>query len=161
LTPAALDDQANPFSKVPKLSTAATLAAAAQAMIKNQEQQAKEADARLTRKHQTTHSEQSPRLRRKSSRSAIRRTPSQKQHWRIESNSHCNGGLKNAFDCMEEKLHETLWIGALGTSTDKFDPALREDIDRKMSDEYSSVPVWIPDKEFEEYYDEFCHQVRF
>jgi trehalose 6-phosphate synthase/phosphatase len=35
----------------------------------------------------------------------------------------------------------------------------RRAIDRKMRDQCESLPVWIPDEEFEKCYDEFCHQV--
>jgi trehalose 6-phosphate synthase complex regulatory subunit len=121
------------------------------------------------RKYQTTHIDrQSPgRLQRKNSRSSSRRAEpastlpigTLNQSWYIEPNAHSNGGLKNAVDSVSTKLQRTLWVGTLGTSTDKFGDALRNEIDRKMLRQYSSLPVWIPDAEFENCYDEFCHQV--
>lgn len=57
------------------------------------------------------------------------------------------------------KLREKLWIGTLGTCTDGFTEATRQDIDARMYTEHSGLPVWIPDAEFQSYYDEFCHQV--
>lgn len=36
---------------------------------------------------------------------------------------------------------------------------MRKDIDARMFVEEKSVPVWIPDSEFQSCYDEFCHQV--
>jgi trehalose 6-phosphate synthase complex regulatory subunit len=77
----------------------------------------------------------------------------------VEQNPHCNGGLKNAVDSVSNHLKKKLWVGTLGTSTDSFSDFLRIDIDRRMLKECSSLPVWIPDAEFESCYDEFCHQV--
>jgi trehalose 6-phosphate synthase complex regulatory subunit len=62
-------------------------------------------------------------------------------------------------DSVSATLQQRLWVGTLGTSTDKFEEGLRNDIDRKMLSQSSSLPVWIPDAEFEGCYDEFCHQV--
>lgn len=80
--------------------------------------------------------------------------------WHITTNPHANGGLRNAVNSVGNRLKEKLWIGVLGTPTDKFDKELRDDINQKMRREVSSVPVWIPDTEFSKCYDEFCHQVR-
>lgn len=109
---------------------------------------------------------QALRLRRKSSsRSQTRRDsdslfPGDKfQPWHVESNPHCNGGLKNAVASVKERLKRKLWVGTLGTSTDKIGDGQRKDIDRRMMDMCDSQPVWIPDAEFESCYDEFCHQV--
>ncbi|KAL0953061.1 hypothetical protein HGRIS_007261 [Hohenbuehelia grisea] len=80
--------------------------------------------------------------------------------WHLEPNPHCNGGLKNAVLSLgSHRLRKKLWIGTLGSATDSFDAALRADIDKRMRDDADSVPVWIPDDEFESCYDEFCHQV--
>lgn len=78
--------------------------------------------------------------------------------WHLKENTHCNGGLKNAIQSID-KLKNLLWVGTLGTNTDGFSDALRKDIDTRMGEERSSVPVWIPDDEFNSFYDEFCHQV--
>ncbi|KAF9241274.1 glycosyltransferase family 20 protein [Melanogaster broomeanus] len=59
----------------------------------------------------------------------------------------------------KDRLTQKLWVGTLGNSTDKFGPELRSNIDVRMRQMCSSVPVWIPDAEFESCYDEFCHQV--
>ncbi|KDR78129.1 hypothetical protein GALMADRAFT_94660 [Galerina marginata CBS 339.88] len=126
------------------------------------------------RKHQTTHpdTQSTPRLRRKQSRSSSRRatsaarqssptldSPASFTQWHMEPNPHCNGGLKNAVDSMGERLKKKLWVGTLGTPTDSFGDALRKDIDTRMLAQRESVPVWIPDAEFQSCYDEFCHQV--
>lgn len=114
-----------------------------------------------------------PRLQRRgSSRGPIRRQESLKdldsssssgeifsQPWHIESNPHCNGGLKNAVASVKDRLKKKLWIGTLGTNTDMLGEALRKDIDKMMKANFDSQPVWIPDAEFESCYDEFCHQV--
>lgn len=106
----------------------------------------------------------SPRIQRKSSRSSSRRPDSESkspltQNWHIESNPNCNGGLKNAVDSVSQKLKKKLWVGTLGTSTDRLGEELRSDIDTQMLNR-GSLPIWIPDAEFESCYDEFCHQVR-
>ncbi|KAF7310535.1 Alpha,alpha-trehalose-phosphate synthase [Mycena chlorophos] len=116
------------------------------------------------RKHQTTHSDNKPRVQRKpSSRSSSSRRPeserSVRDDWHIEHNAHCNGGLHNAVLSMGDKLKKKLWVGALGTHTDCFSEPLRRAVDKRMLVEHASVPVWIPDAEFESAYDEFCHQV--
>ncbi|KAF7306516.1 Alpha,alpha-trehalose-phosphate synthase [Mycena indigotica] len=115
------------------------------------------------RKYQTTHSESRLRLSRKpTSRSSSRRPESERgvrDEWHVEHNAHCNGGLHNAVVSMGDKLKKKLWVGALGTHTDSFSEPLRQAVDRRLLVEYGSVPVWIPDAEFESAYDEFCHQV--
>lgn len=120
-----------------------------------------------TKKHQTT---------RKQYRSSSRRStslagqpnlsPSQASAradpkiWHMEVNPRGNGGLKNAVDSVEDRIRKKLWVGTLGTCTDEFGEDLRKDINSKMLAEKSSLPVWIPDAEFESFYDEFCHQVK-
>ena len=122
------------------------------------------------RKFQTAHQDvqHCARLQRKQSRSTSRRsaslassTDSDRGHrpWHIAPNSHCNGGLKNAIDSIRGRLTQKLWVGTLGSSTDGFGPKMRKSIDKKMREMSGSVPVWIPDGEFESCYDEFCHQV--
>lgn len=64
-------------------------------------------------------------------------------------------------DSMSEKLSDVLWVGAVGTATDGFGERMRRDVERRMRGEKDSVPVWIPDREWEKAYDDFCHQVRF
>ena len=122
------------------------------------------------RKFQTTHIDvqHTARLQRKQSRSSSRRPgdgyPSPRGEgyhpWHTAPNSHCNGGLKNAVDSVKDRLVQKLWVGTLGNSTDAFGPDLRDSIDVRMRQLCASVPVWIPDAEFESCYDEFCHQVR-
>ncbi|KAF9556929.1 hypothetical protein CPC08DRAFT_764923 [Agrocybe pediades] len=116
------------------------------------------------RKHQTTHSDAAPRIRRK--RSSSRRATSSvrspvgtsSQKWHMEPNPHCNGGLKNAVDSVGDRMKKKLWVGTLGTTTDDFDEELRKDIDARMA-QRNHLPIWIPDAEFQSCYDEFCHQV--
>ncbi|KAI6096220.1 glycosyltransferase family 20-domain-containing protein [Pisolithus sp. B1] len=78
------------------------------------------------------------------------------QPWHISPNTHCNGGLKNAVHSAKGKLPRRLWVGTL--NTDGFRSEMRMNIDKRMRDMCDSVPVWIPDGEFESCYDEFCHQ---
>ncbi|KAF8439720.1 glycosyltransferase family 20 protein [Boletus edulis BED1] len=121
------------------------------------------------RKFQTTHTDvhHTARLQRKQSRSSSRRpgdgypVPRGEGYhpWHTAPNSHCNGGLKNAIDSVKERLTQELWVGTLGNSTDGFGQELRDSIDSRMRQLCASVPVWIPDAEFESCYDEFCHQV--
>ncbi|KAF7320108.1 Alpha,alpha-trehalose-phosphate synthase [Mycena kentingensis (nom. inval.)] len=115
------------------------------------------------RKHQTTHSDHRPRIQRKpSSRSSSRRPESEhsvRDDWHVEYNAHCNGGLHNAIVSMGDKLKKKLCVGSIGTHTDLFSEPLRRAVDRRMLVEHASVPVWIPDAEFESCYDEFCHLV--
>ena len=102
------------------------------------------------------------RVNRKHSRSAARRPHSDSplgRQWHIESNPHCNGGLNNAVRSVEGKLRRKLWVGTLGANTDSFKDPLKRSIDRRMLEEYESLPIWIPDDEFSAYYDMFCHQV--
>lgn len=122
------------------------------------------------RKFQTTHIDvqHTARLQRKQSRSSSRRpgdgyaSPRGEGYhpWHTAPNSHCNGGLKNAIDSVKDRLTQKLWVGTLGNSTDGFGPDLRDSINLRMRQLCASVPVWIPDAEFESCYDEFCHQVR-
>ncbi|KAJ8489164.1 hypothetical protein ONZ45_g13684 [Pleurotus djamor] len=124
------------------------------------------------RKHQTTYPDYGnnpARIQRKGSRSSSRRPTSDTDMkltngrtvscWHPELNSHCNGGLKNAIESVGSRLRKKVWVGTLGTATDSFSEPLREDMNRRMLLECESVPVWIPDAEFESCYDEFCHQV--
>lgn len=58
------------------------------------------------------------------------------------------------------RLKSKLWVGTLGTNTDKFRESLKRNMEWKMREEHDSLPVWIPDADFRSCYDEFCHQVR-
>lgn len=101
-----------------------------------------------------------PRVSRKNSRSSsARRTELERTKWHIETNPHCNGGLRNAVASVGDRLRRRLWVGVLGTPTDKMDKDLRQDINLKMRTEANCQPVWVPDQEFSKCYDEFCHQV--
>lgn len=99
-----------------------------------------------------------PRVSRKNSRSSSSRRL-ERTKWHIESNPHCNGGLRNAVASVGDRLRRRLWVGVLGTPTDKFDNELRYDINHRMRSEADCLPVWVPDQEFSKCYDEFCHQV--
>ncbi|KAH7922278.1 glycosyltransferase family 20 protein [Leucogyrophana mollusca] len=122
------------------------------------------------RKFMTTHADiqHMARLQRKQSSRSSSRRPERDyfgtnggsyQPWHVEPNSHCNGGLKNAVDSVKDRLRQKLWVGTLGSSTDSFGEEMRSNVDRRMKEQYNSLPVWIPDAEFESCYDEFCHQV--
>lgn len=127
------------------------------------------------KQHQTTHSANTQtRVQRRMSRSTTHRAASRSlsssrkdssasfshsQPWHVESNPHCNGGLKNAVDSVRNRLRRKLWVGTLGTNTDSLKESLRRNMEWRMKDQYDSLPVWIPDAEFASCYDEFCHQV--
>ena len=130
-------------------------------------------DSALKHEHQTTHtgtnlhssrfSRKSPLIRQRSL-SSNRRTDSESLHshpaWHTESNLHANGGLYNAVCSLGSRIRRKLWVGTLGTHTDSFKDNLKRSIDKRMFEKVESVPVWIPDAEFEKCYDEFCHQAR-
>ncbi|KZT21795.1 glycosyltransferase family 20 protein [Neolentinus lepideus HHB14362 ss-1] len=103
------------------------------------------------------------RIQRKHSRSTSTRRPDPEAHlsqqWHAEFNPHCNGGLKNAVDSVDDKMRKQLWVGVLGTNTDGWMDPLKKNVERRMKEEQNSVVVWIPDSEFAGCYDEFCHQV--
>ncbi len=101
------------------------------------------------------------RLFRKPSRSSSRHGELERTKWHIELNQHCNGGLRNAVNSLSDRLRRKLWVGVLGTPTDKLGNDLRDDVDFKMRKEAQCLPVWIPDAEFSKCYDEFCHRVSF
>ncbi|THH21691.1 hypothetical protein EUX98_g8296 [Antrodiella citrinella] len=124
------------------------------------------------RKHQTTHNNAAhARVQRRASRSSGARNASRSlsatrqdsythsQPWHVESNPHCNGGLKNALESVQGRLRTKLWVGTLGTNTDKFKESLKRNMEWRMREEHESLPVWIPDSDFAGCYDEFCHQV--
>lgn len=127
----------------------------------------------VTRKqHQTTHGPNAQtRVQRRTSRSSGHRQQSRSlsssrqdsfshsQPWHIESNPHCNGGLKNAIDSVAGRLRRKLWVGTLGTNTNGLKESLKRNMEWRMREECESLPVWIPDSEFASCYDEFCHQV--
>ena len=147
----------NPFTKLTRFATTPEIVA--------------------VKKHQTTHqdTQSTARLRRKQYRSSSRRATSltgqpnvtlsqssagaDPKVWHMELNPRGNGGLKNAVDSVEDRIRKKLWVGTLGTCTDEFGEDLRKDINSRMLAQRSSIPVWIPDAEFESFYDEFCHQV--
>lgn len=102
------------------------------------------------------------RSQRKSTRSIARRPLSDSpigRQYHIEPNPHSNGGLTNAIKSLEGRLKRKHWVGTLGTNTNSFNQPLRRNIDHRMIEEYDSSPVWIPDDEFTQYYDNFCHHV--
>lgn len=103
------------------------------------------------------------RVQRKHSRSSSARRPDPEsriaQQWHVEFNPHCNGGLKNAVNSVDDKIRKQLWVGVLGTNTDGWKEPLKKNVERRMKEEEDSAVVWIPDAEFAGCYDEFCHQV--
>jgi trehalose-6-phosphate synthase len=102
------------------------------------------------------------RSQRKGTRSIARRPHSDSpigRQYHVEANPHGNGGLINAVKSLEGRLKRKRWVGTLGTNTDSFKDPLRRNIDHRMAEEYDSSPVWIPDDEFTQHYDNFCHQV--
>ncbi|TFK50600.1 alpha-trehalose-phosphate synthase [Heliocybe sulcata] len=103
------------------------------------------------------------RVQRKHSRSSSTRRPDPEPHlsqqWHVEFNPHCNGGLRNALDSVEDKIRKKLWVGVLGTNTDGWKDPLKKNVERRLKEEQDSQTVWIPDSEFAGCYDEFCHQV--
>ncbi|KAH9915312.1 glycosyltransferase family 20-domain-containing protein [Fomitopsis serialis] len=129
-----------------------------------------------SKRHQTTHTSSTAgqtRVQRRASRGSTARTSSRSlsgtrhdtnggnrnMQWHVESNPHCNGGLKNAVESVGVRLKRKLWVGTLGVNTDGFRESLKRNMEWRMRDECDSLPVWIPDTEFVGCYDEFCHQV--
>jgi trehalose 6-phosphate synthase/phosphatase len=115
-----------------------------------------------TRQRTDDHAHIPLRSQRKNARSIARRPHSDSpigRQYHVEPNPHGNGGLINAVKSLEERLKRKRWVGTLGTNTDSFKDPLRRNIDHRMVEEYDSSPVWIPDDEFTQHYDNFCHQV--
>ncbi|KDQ50611.1 glycosyltransferase family 20 protein [Jaapia argillacea MUCL 33604] len=80
--------------------------------------------------------------------------------WHVEFNPHCNGGLRNAVNSVQDRFNKRqVWVGVLSSNTDSWSDPLKRNVERKMKDSYGSVVVWIPDGEFSGCYDGFCHQV--
>ncbi|EAU87507.2 trehalose-phosphatase [Coprinopsis cinerea okayama7 len=91
--------------------------------------------------------------------SPVRELDPDSDSWHFEPSTVCNGGLRNAIDSVGERLRKKVWVGTLGTPTDGFGEEVRKEIDERLLSQRESVPVWIPDDEFQSCYDEFCHQV--
>jgi trehalose 6-phosphate synthase complex regulatory subunit len=156
-------ENSNPFAKMPSLTTTIVVGA-----TKAMEESS--TSPPLSRKHPTRNDYQltPSRVQRKSSRSTSRRSDASSRSgarsvlertWYTDANPNCNGGLKNAVESVSDKLTKKLWIGTLGTKTNALGAELRRSIDKRMLG-LDSIPIWIPDDEFECCYDEFCHQVR-
>ena len=129
-------------------------------------------DSGLKHEHQTTHTGTNPQSSRFARKSPMLRQRSLSRNprgdgdtrgtqlaWHTEPNPHANGGLHNAVRSLGSRIKRRLWVGTLGTHTDSFKDNLKRSIDKRMFEKVESVPVWIPDAEFEKCYDEFCHQV--
>lgn len=164
--PSTSSENANPFSALNAVTTSLNLVGVPKVVSELNAH----SPPPTPRKYQTTRADRhlTPvRIQRKKSRSSSRRPDSDarlsngsfNETWSIESNPHCNVGLKNAVQSVGDKLRKKLWVGTLGTNTDSFKDPLRRIIDQKMLEQCDSVPIWIPDAEFESCYDEFCHQV--
>ncbi|KIY50195.1 glycosyltransferase family 20 protein [Fistulina hepatica ATCC 64428] len=138
-------------------------------------EQSRNPSPRLPRKYKATYPDASRLRHRSLSRSLSKRSASSNSRrsddfgdfssWHIDTNSHCNGGLRNAVDSVEMPLRGPaapaykLWVGVLGCNTDSFTPAFRDKIERTLRTHHAAQPVWIPDAEFTSCYDDFCHQV--
>ncbi|KAG8971228.1 hypothetical protein FRB90_010567, partial [Tulasnella sp. 427] len=79
--------------------------------------------------------------------------------WQIEPSSHGNVGLFNAVNSVGTVIKKKVWVGIVDCPTDDFSEELRVDLEMKYQSQYESLPVWISDSEFTEYYDGYCHQV--
>ncbi|KIK01784.1 glycosyltransferase family 20 protein [Laccaria amethystina LaAM-08-1] len=111
----------------------------------------------------------SPRTQREKSRSASQWSsnttasalandlPRSSEVWHLEPNTHGNRGLKNAVDRLGDHLRKKMWVDTLGPATDGFSESLRKNVDQRMWTQRSS----LPDREFQNCYDEFWRQVRF
>jgi hypothetical protein len=92
-----------------------------------------------------------------------RRDKQNNSAWNLEPNLHSNTGLKNALDSVRDRLRRVLWVGTLGTGVAADLDAMGEDtkpsVERVLLQQCQSVPVWVPDAEFESCYDKYCHQV--
>ncbi|KIO24184.1 glycosyltransferase family 20 protein [Tulasnella calospora MUT 4182] len=79
--------------------------------------------------------------------------------WQIEPSSHGNVGLFNAVNSVGDAIQKKLWVGLVDCPTDDFPEGLRVDLEMKYQSQHESLPVWIKDAEFTEFYDVYCHQV--
>ncbi|KAG8931861.1 hypothetical protein FRC01_000693 [Tulasnella sp. 417] len=79
--------------------------------------------------------------------------------WQIEPSSHGNVGLFNAVNSVGNVIQKKLWVGIVDCPTDDFHEGLRMELEMKYQSQYESLPVWIKDAEFTEFYDIYCHQV--
>ncbi|TFK27244.1 hypothetical protein FA15DRAFT_666537 [Coprinopsis marcescibilis] len=156
---AAPNETANPFTKLARFAED----------VPTPKSEKLEPASPSQRKHQTTrHDGQQTRVQRRKSRSMSRRptvaspttpAPNERDHWHFEHSTTCNGGLRNAVDSVGERLRRKVWVGTLGTPTDRFSDDLKKEVDERMLSQRHSIPIWIPDQEFQSCYDEFCHQV--
>ncbi|KAI5891466.1 uncharacterized protein SCHCODRAFT_02629180 [Schizophyllum commune H4-8] len=172
------EEPGNPFAGFNRTATTNTLRAVSKAVGELPEAQrpplsrgptgpgAQSAHMNATLRRQLSAATSPTRMQRRHSRSQSQARRSGEQNgttnvepWHVESNPHCNGGLRNAIESVGTRLKRKVWVGTLGMQTDSCSPKLRRDIDRRMAKDHQSLPVWIPDDEFEKCYDEFCHQV--
>jgi hypothetical protein len=79
--------------------------------------------------------------------------------WTIEPCAQGNIGLQNAINSVAHNLTKRVWIGTLGMPTDTLTDKTRVDIRAKLMTEYDSIPVIVPDHDFEGHYNQFCKQV--
>ncbi|PKC74143.1 hypothetical protein RhiirA1_516604 [Rhizophagus irregularis] len=79
--------------------------------------------------------------------------------WTIEPCTQGNIGLQNAINSVAHNLTKRVWVGTLGMPTDTLTDKTRVDIRAKLTTEYDSIPVIVPDHDFEGHYNQFCKQV--
>ncbi|KAF9159812.1 hypothetical protein DFQ26_006154, partial [Actinomortierella ambigua] len=79
--------------------------------------------------------------------------------WTVERSHGGNIGLQNAINSIQGQLNKRIWIGTLGMATDTLTDRTRGDIRAELALNYSSIPVFVHDHDFEGHYHQFCKQV--
>lgn len=51
-------------------------------------------------------------------------------------------------------------MGVLGQKTDGFSSTFKKKVENKLMEKHDCQAVWVPDADFTQYYDVFCHRVR-
>ncbi|KAG0326717.1 hypothetical protein BGZ99_009115 [Dissophora globulifera] len=79
--------------------------------------------------------------------------------WTVEKAISGNIGLHNAVNSIQSQVGKRVWIGTLGMATDTLSDRTRGDIKTELALNYSSIPVFVSDLDFEGHYHQFCKQI--
>lgn len=81
--------------------------------------------------------------------------------WVVKSAVQGNGGLRNAIEAATKVgiVQKKVWVGTLGMPTDSLKEHTRQNIARRLKEEFDSLSVFIGDSEFEGHYFHFCRNV--
>ncbi|KAJ2991042.1 hypothetical protein NUW58_g2668 [Xylaria curta] len=83
-------------------------------------------------------------------------------NWRIVNADQGNGGLRNAAEAAARDGYngEFTWVGTLGMPTDALEGTQQKnDICDRLATEFSMLPVFCSDKDFNGHYSHFCKQI--